>query len=226
MKIHVVTLFPSAVAGWLEGGVMNRATKRGLVEVDLVDLRRFGLGRHLQVDDYPFGGGAGMVLKPEPIFAAVEQITEASSGPIILLTPRGRLFNQSVAEELVGAQCMTLIAGHYEGVDERVAHHLATHEISVGSFVLSGGEVPAMTVIEAVTRLIPGAIDENSHVEESFTADRLEYPQYTRPAMFRGWQVPEILLSGDHAKIAQWRLDESLKRTREVRPGLGDDPVD
>jgi tRNA (guanine37-N1)-methyltransferase len=190
------------------------------MDLNLVDLRPFGIGRHLQVDDAPFGGGAGMVLRPEPLFAAVESIEGAGNGPVILLTPRGRRFSQTYAEQLASGRRLTLIAGHYEGVDERVTEHLATDEISIGDYVLSGGETAAMVVAEAVARLLPGAIDQASGVEESFVSGLLEYPQYTRPATFRGWDVPEVLTSGDHAKIKSWRRDRANERTRAVRPDL------
>jgi len=207
-------------APWLEHGVVSRALKRELVTVNLVDLRPFGLGRHFQVDDYPFGGGPGMVLKPEPVFAAVESIEGATSGPVVLLSPRGARFDQAAAARLASEPRVTLIAGHYEGVDARVSEHLATEEISIGDYVLSGGELPAMVVLDAVSRLLPGAIDDESTLEESFSTGLLEYPQYTRPASFRGWSVPDVLLSGNHAEIKRWRAEKAIEHTRRFRPDL------
>lgn len=220
-RVDIVTLFPGMFRGWLEYGGVGRAINRGLVRVDFVDLRPFGLGRHLQVDDTPFGGGAGMILRPEPLFAAVESIPESGSGPVVLLSPRGRRFSQAIAGDLASGSRLTLLAGHYEGVDERVSEHLVTDEISVGDYVLSGGEPAAMVVVDAVARLLPGAIDEQSTVEESFNSGGgLEYPQYTRPSTFRGWDVPDVLTSGNHAKIADWRREQSRERTRSTRPDL------
>jgi tRNA (guanine37-N1)-methyltransferase len=216
-------------AGWLENGGVSRAKERGLVSVELIGLREFGIGRHLQVDDYPFGGGAGMVLKPEPLFAAVESIPQAREGPIVLMSPRGHMFNHRMAEELAEHQRLTLIAGHYEGIDERVSEHLVTHEISIGDYVLSGGELAAMVVADAVCRLLPGAIDAQSTAEESFNFGLLEYPQFTRPARFREWDVPEVLVSGNHAKIAEWRRAQAEDRTHRYKPdmvtGEGSEPA-
>lgn len=220
MRVDVVTLVPAMFDSWLRHGVVSRAIEAGIVSVTFTDLRRFGLGRHLQVDDYPFGGGAGMVLKPEPLFAAVESLTLEPETPVILMSARGRLFDQETARQLASSDRLTLICGHYEGVDERVAEHLATIELSIGDYILSGGELPAMVVIDAVTRLLPSAIDEESTREESFESGLLEYPQYTRPAEFRGWSVPPVLLSGHHAEIARWRAAEALARTRLARPDL------
>jgi tRNA (guanine37-N1)-methyltransferase len=170
------------------------------------------------VDDYPYGGGAGMVMKPDPIFTAVERIYE--SGPIILMSPQGRVFSQAIARELAQEPRITLICGHYEGVDERVREHLCTDELSLGDFVLTGGELAALVIVDAVTRLLPGVLAAGSTEEESHTAGLLEYPHYTRPPDFRGWRVPEMLLSGNHAAIARWRRKESLRRTRARRPDL------
>jgi tRNA (guanine37-N1)-methyltransferase len=170
------------------------------------------------VDDYPYGGGAGMVMKPDPIFTAVERVYE--SGPIILMSPQGRVFTQAIARELTQEPRVTLICGHYEGVDERVREHLATDELSLGDFVLTGGELAALVIVDAVTRLLPGVLAADSTEEESHTAGLLEYPHYTRPPDFRGWAVPEMLLSGNHAAIARWRRKESLRRTRARRPDL------
>lgn len=200
--------------------------ERGLITINLHNIRDFACDPHRSVDDYPYGGGAGMVMKPEPIFKAVEALLETervdrASVPIILLSPRGWLFNQKMAEDLASRQRLVLICGRYEGVDERVARHLATTEVSIGDYVLSGGEIPAMVVVDAVSRLVPGVLGGvESTQEESYTAGLLEYPQYTRPAEYRGWRVPEVLLSGNHAEIARWRYRESVQITRERRPDL------
>ncbi|UCH50453.1 MAG: tRNA (guanosine(37)-N1)-methyltransferase TrmD [Chloroflexota bacterium] len=224
MRIDILTLFPEMFAGLLSCSIMGRARERGLVDIRLHDIRDYTHDKHHVVDDYPYGGGAGMVLKPEPIFEAVELVGKElglSAVPTILLTPQGRLFNQEIARELAGYQHLILICGHYEGVDERVAEHLASDEISIGDYVLSGGEVAAMAVVDCVVRLLPGvlgsevSLDEDSHIE-----GLLEYPQYTRPPMYRGLAAPSILLSGDHAGIARWRRQQSLLRTAKRRPDL------
>ena len=211
--------------GLLSEGIVGRAVAGGLVGVERHDFRLFATDRHGTVDDYPFGGGPGMVLKPEPLFAAVDELKDQgdvdASTPIVMLTPQGRRFDQSVAEELAGVGKIVLICGRYEGVDERVRQHLATDEISVGDYVLSGGEVAAMVVIDAVSRLIPGVVGTAGSTEDdSHTSGLLQFPQYTRPATFREWSTPQILLSGDHAKVAQWRRRQSLARTRSRRPDL------
>lgn len=220
LTLTLVSLFPSIFGSWLKQGVVARAVDRGLVTVELVDLRPFGLGKHHITDDYPFGGGVGMVMKPEPLFAAVESLTIPPGTPIILMSPRGRPFTQSLAEQLSRQRRVVLISGHYEGVDERVREHLATDEISIGDYVLSAGELAAMVVSDAVTRLIPGVLAESSTAEESFSHGLLEYPQYTRPAIFRGWEVPSVLLSGHHAQVAEWRRSQSETVTAAVRPDL------
>jgi len=204
--------------GPLDESIIARARSRGLVEVALHNPRDVTTDRHHVVDDYPYGGGAGMVMKPEPLFAAVEAIH--TGGPIILMSPQGRVFTQAIARELAAEPRVTLLCGHYEGVDERVRLHLATDEISLGDFVLTGGELAAMVIVDAVARLLPGALAAGSTVEESHTAGLLEYPQYTRPPEFRGWRVPNILLSGDHGKVDRWRRREALRRTRDSRPDL------
>jgi tRNA (guanine37-N1)-methyltransferase len=190
------------------------------VDIDLVDLRPFGVGKHLVTDDYPFGGGTGMVMKPEPLFAAVESIDHGPTAPIVLLSPRGRLLTQHVVQELAGLREIVLLSGHYEGVDERVREHLITDEISIGDYVLSCGELPAMVVTDAVSRLQPGVLSVEATQEESFVSGLLEYPQYTRPATFRGWSVPDVLLSGHHAEIAAWRNAQSRELTADKRPDL------
>lgn len=202
----------------LDESILARARERGLVEVNAWNPRDVTTDRHHIVDDYPYGGGAGMVMKPDPIFTAVERVYE--SGPIILMSPQGRVFNQAIARELAQEPRVTLICGHYEGIDERVREHLCTDEISLGDFVLTGGELAALVIVDAVTRLLPGVLAADSTEEESHTAGLLEYPHYTRPPEFRGWAVPEVLLSGNHAAIARWRRKESLRRTRAHRPDL------
>jgi tRNA (guanine37-N1)-methyltransferase len=207
-------------------GIFKRAIDNGLVSLNLYNIRDYTHDKHHTADDYPYGGGAGMVLKPEPIFEAVEAIKtdvndEEGEMPIILLTPQGRLFSQRIALELSQYRHLVLICGHYEGVDERVREHLATDEISIGDYVLTGGEVPAMVVLDAVLRLVPGVLgSEESPLEDSHASGLLEYPQYTRPADYRGWSVPEVLLSGNHARIARWRREQVIRRTLERRPEL------
>lgn len=222
LRLTLVSLFPSIFTSWLQQGVVARAVERGLVMVDLVDIRLFGIGKHRITDDYPFGGGAGMVMKPEPLFAAVESLRLAADIPIILLSPRGQTFTQSMAEELAQMNHIVLISGHYEGVDERVREHLVTHEISVGDYILSAGELASMVVCDAVTRLVPGVLAATSTIEESFSSGLLEYPQYTRPAVYRGWEVPPVLLSGHHGLVDQWRRAQSEAITADLRPDLVD----
>jgi len=219
MHFDIFTLFPDMFQGPFSESILKRAQERGLLSIALHDIRASTTDKHHVVDDYPYGGGAGMVMKPEPIFAAVESIYR--SGPIILLSPQGRLFNQSIAQALAQEPCVTLISGHYEGVDERVREHLVTDEISIGDYVLTGGELAAMIVVDATSRLLPGVLGgDESIVEESHSSGMLEYPHYTRPAEFRSWRVPDVLLSGNHAEIARWRRKESIRRTKERRPDL------
>ena len=221
MRIHILTLFPNMLSGPFSESIIKRAVDRGLVEIVLYNIRDYTSDRHHVVDDYPYGGGQGMVLKPEPIFAAVESIKNESEVPVILLTPQGRLFNQMVAEELAGYGEMILMCGHYEGVDERVREHLVTDEISIGDYVLSGGELAAMVIVDAVVRQLPGALGAEEAVrEDSHSSGLLEYPQYTRPRVFQGWEVPQVLLSGNHAEIASWRREQSIIRTLRRRPDL------
>lgn len=220
MRIDVVTLFPGLFEAPLSAGRLGKAIAGGVVEVGVHDLRQHGLGRHRSVDDAPYGGGAGMVMRPEPLFAAVEAL-EAPGAHVVLLGPRGRVLDQATCARLSRYGRIVLICGRYEGVDERVAEHLCDEEISIGDYVLSGGELPALVVIEAVTRLVPGVLgNAESLASESHVAGRLEHPHYTRPAVFRGHPVPEVLLSGDHEAIARWRERESERITRERRPDL------
>ncbi len=224
MRIDILCLFPEMFASPLSQSIIKRARERGLVDVVVHNIRDYSHDKHRTVDDYPYGGGPGMVLKPEPIFEAVEAVRqEIGEGevPIILLSPQGRLFSQSVAQELAQHSNLMLICGHYEGVDERVCEYLATDEISIGDYVLSGGEVAALVVVDAVVRLIPGVLgSEESIRSDSHSDGLLEYPQYTRPQVYRGWPVPDVLLSGNHAEIARWRRRQAILRTAKRRPDL------
>jgi len=250
MRFDLITIFPEFFAGPLDHGILRRAREEGLIEVNVQDLREFTKDRHRSVDDRPFGGGEGMVLKPEPLFEAVESLLGQSAGAatretvrdrktaIVLLSAGGKLFNQETARRYAQLERIIFICGRYEGVDERVAEHLATEEISIGNFVLSGGELPAMLVIDAVTRLIPGALgNEASSQNESFSTTEdssrntshlprttghaiLDYPHYTRPAEYRGWNVPEVLIGGNHAEVAKWRKAAAIEKTRRNRPDL------
>lgn len=218
MRIDVVTLFPELFAAPLSTSVIGRARERGLLDVSLHDLREHGLGRHRSVDDYPYGGGAGMVLRPEPLYAAVAPLREAGA-TVVLLDPAGERLTDALARELADVPHLALVCGRYEGVDER-ARGLADREISIGDYVLTGGELPALVLIDAVARLVPGVIETESHEEDSFATGLLEYPQYTRPEEFRGMRVPSVLLSGDHGAVDRWRRAQALRRTRERRPDL------
>ncbi len=225
MRFHVLTLFPEMFEGALSYGILSRAMDRELLSVGLHNIRDYTHDRHSTVDDYPYSGGPGMVMKPEPLFEAVEAVTESKSisrtSPVILLTPQGRVFDQGVAEELAEQDDILLICGRYEGFDERVRQHLATDELSIGDYVLAGGEVAAMVVIEAVSRLVPGVVGSpESPANDSFTTGLLQHPLYTRPARFRDMEVPEVLLSGHHAEAARWQRREALRRTYERRPDL------
>jgi tRNA (guanine37-N1)-methyltransferase len=220
LRIDVVTLFPGVVAGPLGESMLRVAQDRGALAIRVVDLRDYTEGRHRVADDYPFGGGGGMVLKPEPLFAAVEALRGAATR-VVLLCPQGPTFTQATASRLARETHLVLLCGHYEGVDERVRECLVDEEISIGDYVLTGGELPALVVIDAVARLLPGVLGDPAGAErESFAAGRLDYPQYTRPAEFRGLRVPDVLLSGDHAGIARWRRREAIRRTLARRPDL------
>jgi tRNA (guanine37-N1)-methyltransferase len=247
MQFDIITIFPEFFTGPLDYGIVRRAREAGLVDVRVHDLRAFTHDRHRTVDDRPFGGGEGMVLKPEPLFEAVETLTVADSAAsprtaIVLLSASGKLFRQDTARRFAQLDRVILLCGRYEGVDERVAEHLATDELSIGNFVLSGGELGAALIVDAVTRLVPGALgNEDSTVNESFSAPAdagntaipitnhesratnhllLDYPHYTRPAEFRGWNVPELLLGGNHEEIRRWRLQKAMEKTRRNRPDL------
>jgi len=222
MRCDIVTIFPEVCGPYLDASIIKRAQAKGLLEIKVHNLRDYCLDKHHQVDDVSYGGGPGMVFKPEPIFKAVEEITQGRPrGRVILTSPAGRLFNQALARELSLEQSLLIICGHYEGIDERVARHLATDEISIGDYILTGGELPALVIADAVTRLIPGALgDEQSAERESFTEGRLDYPHYTRPAEYRGLSVPPVLLSGNHKEIDRWRRIQALKRTWERRPDI------
>jgi tRNA (guanine37-N1)-methyltransferase len=225
MHFDVLTLFPEMFRGPLNGSILKRAQESGRLSVALHNIRDYATDKHHITDDTPYGGGGGMVMKPEPIFAAVEATLpprEAGGDvPVILLSPQGRLFTQAVAAELSHHPHILLICGRYEGVDERVRQHLVTDEISIGDYVLTGGELAAMVIIDAVTRLLPGVLgDPGATLDDSHAQGLLEGPHYTRPAVFRGWQVPEILISGNHAAVARWRREQALRRTFERRPEL------
>ncbi len=222
MRFDVFTLFPEVFDPYLETSILQRARQRGLVEVSLHNIRDWTYDKHHITDDEPYGGGGGMVMKPEPIFAAVEGVLGAPpTCPVILLTPQGHTFTQAVAQELSAIPRLALLSGRYEGVDERVREHLVSAEISIGDYVLSGGELPALILIDAITRLIPGALgDPDGAWDDSHASGLLEYPHYTRPPEFRGWRVPDVLLSGDHGRIARWRREQSLLRTLQRRPDL------
>ncbi len=223
MHIDIFTLFPDMFVGPFQESIIKRAQENGLISIAVHDIRAYATDRHHTTDDTPYGGGGGMVMKPEPIFRAVEDVLGEAikDTPIILLTPQGRRFTQQVALELAAQERLALICGHYEGVDERVRQHLATDEISIGDYVLTGGELPAMVIVDAVTRLLPGALGDPSAAEsDSYASGLLEHPHYTRPYDFRGWRVPDILLSGHHGEVARWRRREALRRTWERRPDL------
>ena len=230
MRFEVFTLFPEIFNPYLEVSILKRARQRGLVQIDLHNIRDWTVDRHHTTDDLPYGGGGGMVMKPEPVFSAIEDVLGIPPHcPVILLTPQGRIFTQQIAQEWAyvdgdgeGEDArLALLCARYEGIDERVRQHLVTDEISIGDYVLTGGELAALVIIDAITRLIPGALgDPMGALQDSHTSGLLEYPHYTRPPEFRRWCVPEVLLSGDHARIARWRREQSLLRTWKRRPEL------
>ena len=222
MRFDVFTLFPEVFEPYLGASILQRASQRRLAEVHLHNIRDWATDRHHVTDDEPYGGGGGMVMKPEPVFAAVEDILGSPPAcPLILLTPQGRVFTQRVAQELSQVPRLGLLCGRYEGIDERVRQHLVSDEISIGDYVLTGGELPALLLIDAVTRLLPGVLgDPDGAWDDSHASWLLEYPHYTRPVEYRGWRVPEVLLSGDHARLARWRRQQALLRTWQRRPDL------
>jgi tRNA (guanine37-N1)-methyltransferase len=222
MRFDIITIFPEIFRGVFEFGIIRRAVEAGLIEINLHDLRDYTFDRHHQVDDRPFGGGAGMVMKPEPLFRAIEAITHANeSATVVMLSPQGRLFTQAAAEELANRERVVMICGRYEGVDERVIEEMTDDELSIGDVVLSGGEIPAMVVVDAVTRLIPGALGCSESAErDSFADGWLDYPHYTRPAEYRGLKVPDVLMSGHHGEIEKWRRRKALEKTLRQRPDL------
>ncbi|WP_213650790.1 tRNA (guanosine(37)-N1)-methyltransferase TrmD [Paenibacillus sp. J23TS9] len=225
MKVDVLTLFPEMLDGVFRSSILGKAQEKDIVSLNAVNFRDYSGNKHGTVDDTPYGGGGGMVLKPDPIFSAVEDLLSQTSAPprIILMCPQGETFTQQKAEELSAEEHLIFICGHYEGYDERIREHLVTDELSIGDYVLTGGELPAMVVIDSVVRLLPGVLgNETSAVTDSFSTGLLEYPHYTRPAEFRGWKVPDILLSGHHANIEIWRHEQALKRTLQRRPDLLD----
>jgi tRNA (guanine37-N1)-methyltransferase len=227
LRVDIFTLFPEMFAGPFDSSILKRAVSQGTLNFKIHNIRDYSHDKHHTVDDYAYGGGAGMVMKPEPVFEAVETVRsqatdmEGKKLSIVLLTPQGRLFNQAVACELAKIDWLVLICGHYEGLDERIRENLVTDELSIGDYVLTGGELASMVVVDAVVRLIPGVLGSNeSLLYESHTGGLLEYPQYTRPEIFRDWQVPDVLLSGNHAQIAKWRREQSILRTAKRRPDL------
>lgn len=224
MQFDIVTIFPEIFRGVFDFGIIRRAVEAGLIRIGLHDLRDYTHDRHRQVDDRPFGGGAGMVMKPEPLFRAVEAISHnapAETSRIVLLSPQGRLFDQKLAEEFASLKQFTLVCGRYEGVDERVVEHLIDDEVSIGDYVLSGGEIPAMVIVDAVTRLLPGALGCGESAErDSFAQGLLDYPHYTRPAEYRGLKTPDVLMSGHHADIEKWRRRKAIEKTVRRRPDL------
>lgn len=221
MRIDVLTLFPGMFVGPVDESILQRARAGGQLDLRIHNLRDYAHDRHKTVDDRPFGGGPGMVLKPEPLFEAVETLTAGDEVHVVLLSPSGRVFTQAVARDLAQRRRILLVCGSYEGIDERVREGLADDELSIGDYVLTNGALPAMVIIDAVTRLLPGVLgDAESALDESFSHGWLEYPHYTRPAEFRGMKVPEVLLSGNHAEIEKWRAAQARQRTRERRPDL------
>lgn len=223
MNFHVLTLFPQMILDGMQTSVIGRAIDKGRLSVDAVNIRDFSTDRHMKVDDYTYGGGAGMLMQAAPVCAAYRSVAKRISGKarVIYLTPQGRIFNQEMACEFSQEEDLILLCGHYEGIDERALELIVTDYVSIGDYVLTGGELPAMVLMDAVARLVPGVLNNESSAQfESFHDNLLEYPQYTRPEEFEGMRVPEVLLSGDHAKVDKWRLEQSIERTRKFRPDL------
>ncbi|MCX6067577.1 MAG: tRNA (guanosine(37)-N1)-methyltransferase TrmD [Chloroflexi bacterium] len=222
MRFDVFTLLPETFSPYLQASILQKASERGLLEFCVHDIRAYTHDKHHTTDDTPYGGGGGMVMKPEPVFEAIESVLGTSpTCPVILMTPQGRVFNQKIAFELANQPQIALLCGRYEGIDERIREHLVTDEISIGDYVLTGGELPALILIDAISRLLPGVLGDPTGAEDdSHASGLLEYPHYTRPPEFRGWGVPETLLSGDHGKIAKWRREQALLRTLKRRPEM------
>ena len=223
MKFYVMTLFPEMIETVMSGSIIGRAARKGLLEVHAVNIRDFSTDKHKHVDDYPYGGGAGMVMQPGPIYDCWESITAGmeTKPRVIYTTPQGKVFTQAAAKELAKEESLIFLCGHYEGVDERILEEIVTDNYSIGDYVLTGGELPAMVMMDAISRMVPGVLSNDASAgEESFENGLLEYPQYTRPEVFHGKSVPEVLLSGHHANIEAWRKEQSLQRTRERRPDL------
>ena len=225
MDFHVLTIFPEMFESPFSSGLISKASAKGLLKINCHDIRKYSTDRHKSVDDYPFGGGPGMVLKPEPIFSAVENLQSSNeignNSRIIVMSPQGRMFDKNIARELTRYDELVLICGRYEGIDDRVIQNLADEELSIGNYILNGGELAAMVVIDSVSRLLPGVVgSEQSILEDSLADDLLKYPQYTRPRSFRGFEVPEVLLSGNHKIIEKWRKDKSIEKTNNKRPDL------
>ena len=225
MDFHVLTIFPEMFESPFSSGLISKASVKGLLKINCHDIRKYSTDRHKSVDDYPFGGGPGMVLKPEPIFSAVEDLQSSNeignNSRIIVMSPQGRMFDKNIARELTRYDELVLICGRYEGIDDRVIQNLADEELSIGNYILNGGELAAMVVIDSVSRLLPGVVgSEQSILEDSLADDLLKYPQYTRPRSFRGFEVPEVLLSGNHKIIEKWRKDKSIEKTNNKRPDL------
>ncbi|GAP21166.1 tRNA (guanosine(37)-N1)-methyltransferase TrmD [Leptolinea tardivitalis] len=222
MKFDIFTLFPEVFQPYIDASIIKRARQNGLVEICLHNIRDWAFDRHHTTDDTPYGGGGGMVMKPDPVFSCVEDVLGSDfSIPLILMTPQGRPFTQQVAKELSDFPHIALLCGHYEGVDERIREHLVTDEISIGDYVLTGGELPALVILDAVSRYIPGVLGDPTGAEDdSHASGLLEYPHYTRPPIFRGWSVPDVLLSGNHAEINKWRHEQSIQRTAKKRPDI------
>ncbi len=223
MRFYVLTLFPDMIRDGLNHSIIKRGIDSGIIEIIPIDIRDFSTNKHRQVDDYPYGGGAGMVMQPQPIYDAYCSIKDklSENSPVLYMSPQGRIFDQKMAEKLSKLNDMVILCGHYEGVDERIIEEIVTDEVSIGDFVLTGGELPAMSIIDSVSRLISGVLNkEESHMDESFSNGLLEYPQYTRPPVFNGREVPEILTSGNHGKVDEWRHQKALERTLKKRPEL------
>lgn len=221
MKYHVLTLFPEMIENGMNESIIGRARQKGLIELNIVNIRDFSTNKHNRVDDYPYGGGAGMVMEAEPVYLAYKSVVSDLSQRVIYLNPQGRVFNQSMAVELSKEEELIFLCGHYEGIDERVLEEIVTDHISIGDYVLTGGELPSMVLMDAISRNIPGVLsNEESALAESFSDSLLEYPQYTRPFLWRGKEVPEVLLSGHHKNIEKWRREQSLIRTLQSRPEL------